>query len=254
MVHASADNSERGPFTHQKDIWIDHYCVAMSFDLAIWAEDVPITCEEASRKYLEVMEETGPVSAPGEGVVELLEALLQRWPALELVDKTHPDELPWAMTPGVQSYMLSIVMRFPEARKVYDEMVSMALDRDLVVFDPQRNAVLWPRRLQELPHFRVFDEAGTIVDSPSGGQLRDHVRSLNTANSYLVLSLRAEFYMQTKVNKDGRYVVEYRDGGSEHHYRIDHQDGDDTYQLLSQFSGADDSWRTSVAWKKLDLG
>lgn len=113
----------------------------MSFDLAVWFEDRPITALEAASRFLDWCEGDGEPGEPRPEVAAFLAELTARFPDLTADNYASS---PWSapLTVGEDVVLASAV--FPRAAEVCRAVLELAGRHRLVVFDPQSGTVLNP--------------------------------------------------------------------------------------------------------------
>jgi hypothetical protein len=102
---------------------------------------------------------------------------------------------------------------------------------------------------------------------PSSMQLFDLVSELNRRHQFLIAQRldrpNDEYYMQVVLDYDEpQYVVEYRDGSADAHFRaeIARVHASDDYEsqtfvakVLSDWAAEDDGWRAALPWRRLTM-
>ncbi|RVX46682.1 hypothetical protein EDD27_9576 [Nonomuraea polychroma] len=109
----------------------------MSYDLAVWEGRRPATDEIAGDVYqalMELMDQDGETS-PTPRISTYVQAVLERWPALEEVDDV--DEAPWSVTPEASGSIVYLCMMYSKAEEVSEFAADLAQEHGLVCYDPQ---------------------------------------------------------------------------------------------------------------------
>ncbi|MFI6294519.1 hypothetical protein ACIBEJ_23210 [Nonomuraea sp. NPDC050790] len=117
----------------------------MSFDLAVWFEDEPITPLRATAKFLDWCEAPGEDSPPGARaeVAAFVDDLTARYPDLTADNYAGS---PWAEPLTVAEDIVLASAVFPRAAEVCRTVFELAGRHGLVVFDPQSGSVHAPQR------------------------------------------------------------------------------------------------------------
>ena len=108
----------------------------------------------------------------------------------------------------------------------------------------------------DTPVLRATAESGDTIVDPSEDALFLMLEDVEAGeSSYLIVdSLKDpthQTYAQTSRNPDGTYVVEYRDGGPEHHYVTLAPDMRAAHALLTGWAFGVPGWRDSADWEPL---
>lgn len=108
------------------------------------------------------------------------------------------------------------------------------------------------------PVLRATAESGDTIDDPSEDALLMMLEELEAGEStfLIVESLRDstnQTYAQTSRNADGTYIVEYRDGGPEHHYGTVAQDMRAAHALITGWTFGVPGWRDSATWEPVTI-
>ncbi|MFI6498237.1 hypothetical protein [Nonomuraea typhae] len=114
----------------------------MSFDLAVWFEDEPITPLRATAKFLDWCESTAEaVEAPRAEVAAFLDDLTARYPDLTADNYAAS---PWAEPLTVADGTVLASAVFPRAAEVCRTVLDLAERHGLIVFDPQSGTLHTP--------------------------------------------------------------------------------------------------------------
>lgn len=70
---------------------------------------------------------------------------------------------------------------------------------------------------------------------------------------YLIVERADQDFIQAWLGDDGVYVVEYREGGPESHFRVRTDDAERVMNVMWAWVVRDESWRTAVDWMFVDL-
>jgi hypothetical protein len=119
----------------------------MSFDLAFWHEDRPISAEEARHIYWQLCDEDYSVVKPHQDITLFLQDLTQRYPPIEDLAKEEIEENPWSCAWDVTPSSVIVCMTWPSGRALAPFLIQMANQHDLVCYNPQRDEVYFPASL-----------------------------------------------------------------------------------------------------------
>lgn len=105
---------------------------------------------------------------------------------------------------------------------------------------------------------RATVESSDVVDDPSEDALFMMFEDLEAGEgTFLIVdSLQdstGQTYAQTSRNPDGSYVVEYRDGGPDHHFRTEVADMRSAHALVTGWAQDRPKWRDSVTWRPVSV-
>lgn len=93
---------------------------------------------------------------------------------------------------------------------------------------------------------------GREIQQPSQAELDSAIRSLE-ANQFIILSKDSEQYMQSYLNEDGTWDLEYRKGSADEHYAADGSIDADTVVSAFQSYASGDDFESLVLWFRLEL-
>jgi hypothetical protein len=102
---------------------------------------------------------------------------------------------------------------------------------------------------------RIEFEAAPPVDDPTLEQVEQGLRALRfPGDTFAILELRPSTYIQAATDDEGSFVVEYRDGSSDDHFRAARAMRlEDVIAAFQSYLRQDDQWRSRFEWEKLDL-
>lgn len=230
----------------------------MSYDLGIWYAATPITSTEASEIYGRIGEDPA-VTTDGTlqatpSIAKLVKDLTAQHPQLEDCDADEADASPWSGPFEVTDRYLSLNLAFSEAEEVVELLEELCAKHDLVLYDPQRDVVIYPPRLAKLPHRRLSTENGTVIDDPTPEDISITLAKLKAkGNCFAIFERRDEHYFQTLKESARKYIVEYRAGSADQHYHAVTSDLNAVTQAFQAFAEDRDTWRKQFTWEKLDL-
>ncbi len=121
----------------------------MSFDLAFWHEDQPITSEQALQIYEQLCDagESGTVVTPHPNIAAFLQDLAQYYPPIDDYPEEKWDECPWSTIWSVTPGSVICCMTWSRGPGLASFLIEMANRYDLVVYDPQHRKVFLPPSL-----------------------------------------------------------------------------------------------------------
>ena len=108
------------------------------------------------------------------------------------------------------------------------------------------------------PQLRATAECGDTIDDPSEDALFMMFEDVESGGStYLIVDaltdVSGQTYAQTSRNDDGTYIVEYRDGGPDHHYGTTVSDMRTAHALITGWAFGTPGWRESAAWQSVQV-
>jgi hypothetical protein len=108
----------------------------MSMSLYVWKSPILDDTDEAKR-LLALEDES--VFEPSVELGQFAQELLERFPPPELLgaDELEPGATPWADPPEVSDRLVALSIRWSAEDGDLDAIVALALEHDLVVYDPQ---------------------------------------------------------------------------------------------------------------------
>lgn len=219
----------------------------MSFDLAVWYEDAPLSHQEAAAKYEALSRNEDIGLAEHRGLAAIHEDLVARYSMRDSSADVDRHQTIWSAAPKIvaNAVRLSIVMS--AATAVGPIVRGLAEREGLVYFDPQRGRARLPSTMSLLQLYGGVFEATTKPDSERVAQAV--VKTVN-ARSHLVLEKGTERYVQVSSALHGALGVEYRDGGPEHHFRYETTDISEVQDIFDSYLHDDDGWRSRYDWEQ----
>jgi hypothetical protein len=123
----------------------------MSFDLAVWQSDEPLTNEQAGEVYLRLCEKWPYLEGNSSAVAAFYQDLTQHWPEIDTVPEEKIDDFdfcPWscALNRSGRAVVMSCVGS--KASQVKGFVEPLARKHGLLLFDPQANRVTLPERFR----------------------------------------------------------------------------------------------------------
>ncbi|MFJ9853104.1 DUF6891 domain-containing protein [Streptomyces sp. NPDC101150] len=103
----------------------------------------------------------------------------------------------------------------------------------------------------------VKAETGPDLSRPTETELAALLRRIGGAGDQFAVALRIpdepEEFVQTLREGDGPFMVEYRDGGPEQHFRAECADADHLIRVFLDWARGGEFWRTGLEWRPADL-
>ncbi|KAB2344300.1 hypothetical protein [Actinomadura rudentiformis] len=223
----------------------------MSFDLAVWYEDAPITASAGLEKYRVFCD--GYLDDGQNGrIVAFLADLASRFPGL----KDDPEDSPWSVEPWVGHDHVLLNIRYPRAGEVEGVVRELAAEHELVLFNPQVATVRNPPRLTSLPGPTLTMCDGSVLKQPGGEALTAALRTLSDRNWFAILEIKDQTYVQVGLGPNaglggasGVYSLEHRDGSPERHRRHLATDLDDVIAAFVGLAADEPGWADRLTWE-----
>jgi hypothetical protein len=100
----------------------------------------------------------------------------------------------------------------------------------------------------------ILNIAGELnIENPDTDVLKEKLLELfvrvNDAFVILIKSDEENDYMQAVIDGEETFLVEYREGAANKHYRIERLGKEETYSLFQDYLHAGTAWRHYVAWQ-----
>jgi hypothetical protein len=123
----------------------------MSYDLAVWHTEEPLTNEKAAGIYLRLCEDWPYLHGDNAAVSAFYEELTARWPEIDTIPEHHIGDFDYcpcscAISHSGMAVVLACV--WPKAVEVAQFVQPLARKHGLRLFDPQSNRASLPDRLQ----------------------------------------------------------------------------------------------------------
>jgi len=95
---------------------------------------------------------------------------------------------------------------------------------------------------------------GSTLENPNASQIAEMLSSLSAPGEIAVLGRDEDTYVQTKPAGNGRYALEYQDGGLDKHYESGvAPELDQVIAAFQNYQRGDKLWREQFTWLKLSL-
>jgi hypothetical protein len=125
----------------------------MSFDLAVWHSDAPLTAREAAEVYVRLCKNLPYLEGKSDAVAIFCDELTRRWPEIDAIPYQEIDNFelcPWACNLNRSGMAVVISCVWPMANKVNAFVGELAKRHSLVLYDPQAYRVDLPDNLRDL--------------------------------------------------------------------------------------------------------
>jgi hypothetical protein len=187
------------------------------------------------------------------------DALLDRFPPLESLDEENIDTLGvWSFTPVPSESVLALSCVWSRADEVGAAVTSMASDHGLVCYEPGYH-ILNPNAAGYVPGFTLTSPAllPAVLD-PDARRVEWIARQLGDENHFAVLERADGWYVQVGYGERvgvpaGTYVLEYREGSADRHFRTETRDVAEATRFLQEFLAGKERWKHRHAWRTLKL-
>jgi hypothetical protein len=123
----------------------------MSFDLAVWHTEEPLTNQMAADVYLRLCENWPYLEGHSPAVTAFYEELTARWPEIDTIPEHHIgnfDFCPWSCALSRSGMAVVMTCVWPKAVAVANYVAPLARKHDLLLFDPQTGRAILPERLR----------------------------------------------------------------------------------------------------------
>lgn len=227
----------------------------MSFDLAVWRPTEQFTAEGASRFYSELCSRPFQSFVPGQEMQAFVDAVVERYGAQRGIF-----ELPWAAEPDIADDCAIMPIQAALANDVFPIVRDLARERGFVCFNPQSSTV-YQSAVGSTPGGSLTLELsdGRTINRPGDVLIEESIRGLSESNWFVVLERRKNFYVQAGYGDQagaprGHYVIEYRDGAPDRHWRAFASNLDELVSVFLEYNNGGMSWTEAFAWKLVNLG
>jgi hypothetical protein len=134
----------------------------MSFDLAVWHSETPLTGREAQGIYAKLCENWPYLEGTQPTVDAFYRELTEKWPEIDTIPEEKVDDFdfcPWSCALNHSGMAIVLSCVWPKAEEVAKRTIELAEKHQLVLYDPQTNGVVLPSSLQNRKrpwHKRLF--------------------------------------------------------------------------------------------------
>lgn len=228
----------------------------MSFDLGVWkASERPLSAEEAAAHFHELCQQPLQSLVPGHEIAAFVTEV-----AAHLEQAGYAvDGGVWSAPPdvGPDHAIMTMLWSCAEAARAF--VPGAAVARGYVCFDPQSGRVYQDAEATPHPGPSLQLSAGTRIDDPDDETIERTVVRLSHERWFAILHSGDEgkyFQVGYGDNVDappGQYVVEYRDGSSDRHWRAITPDRRIVAQAMREYRHGDGVWEKRFSWRKVQL-
>jgi hypothetical protein len=146
------------------------------------------------------------------------------------------------------------------AAEVFPIVRDLSREQGLVCFNPQGPTVYQPA-VGSTPNepFTLELSDGRTISGPGDALIELSVRGLSESNWFVVLERRKGFYIQAGYGDQagaprGQYVIEYREGSPDKHWRALSSSADELVPAFLEYRQGGMTWTTEFAWRLVNLG
>jgi hypothetical protein len=226
----------------------------MSYDIALWHEDHPVTTDAAGDYYRRLAEDEALTIAPCADIDAFIADLTAQFPTREDTPDKDIDSCPWNCEFERSAGHVVICIASSRLEEVMPLIGELAARHDLVCYNPQWPAVTYPPRIAAMPHRRLTSENWTLIDNPTNEQITATLELLNAdGNSFALLEITDMIYLQTRSRADSDYIVEYQAGSLEQHFQATIADLKLLASLFHDYADGNNRWHSKCDWERLDL-
>ncbi len=238
----------------------------MSFDLAVWYSNRPLSTEEAVAVYSRLGD--GGAVAQVEAHPSLdacYRDLTARHPELDDVPESeinNTDLCPWSAAIERSDGYLILSTVWSKAAHVLGLVRILGQKHGVTVFDPQTGILYPPTRdtrslLEGEPQGHLILElgCGTRLEQPDLAAIHGAIWILDSGeNSFAIISRSDETYLQTACGAPGQFVVEYREGNETRHFQTVRKDlgQEEVADLFLAYSLDRPDWKGAHRWEPLE--
>lgn len=223
----------------------------MSFDLAVWREEAPITASAAQEKYLRFCD--GMLDGEADPRVA---AFVTDVAALFPYLKDDTESSPWSCDPWIGPDHIIMTIQYSRAGEVESAAGHLATEHGLVYYDPQRYSVRNPPALLSRPGPMLTMCDGSALHEPAASALSEALRTLSARNWFAILEVADQVYVQVGLgpkagigNAEGAYSLEHRDGSPERHRRHVTTDLDVVIGAFQALAAGEEGWTGRLSWE-----
>ncbi|MEO8052262.1 MAG: hypothetical protein ABI833_17775 [Acidobacteriota bacterium] len=121
----------------------------MSFDLAVWYSDKPVTVEESGGLYLKLCNQEWVPTDENPLIESFYQELCRTYPEIDTLPENQVDECPWSCAHDRSGLHVLMCMGWGgKTTKVAEYIVELAAKNGLVCYDPQGPDVYLPPSLK----------------------------------------------------------------------------------------------------------
>jgi hypothetical protein len=229
----------------------------VSYDLAVWHSDTPLTAGQARQTYL-ALAATGNAAAAHPDVAAFYDELTGQYPEIDSLPDDQVDGCPWSAALTVAGNGVLMCLRWSAANEVGPEVYDLADAHGLVVFNPQSGRVHNPPEFTDGDGRSLELRDGSVHLDPDPALVEQSLRALDDTSYYLIVQRSAQHYVQVAYGAGGGtapggYALEWRDGSAGRHHRTELPALDPVRTAVLAFTRGDDTWPAALTWTKVDF-
>lgn len=226
----------------------------MSSVFAVWRPTEQLTAETASRFCNELCSRPFRSFIPSSEMQDFVNIVLERYNAVR-----GTSDVPWAIDPDIGEDCALMSIQSARLTDLFPIIRRLARERRLVFFDSQHSIVYQPAleniEASDLLTLEISD--GRVIDGPTEAMVEGSVRGLSGANWFVILERRENQYIQAGYGEEagapkGTYVLEYREGSPEKHWRTLSPSLDDIVSAFLDYSRGRMDWTRAFTWTPFD--
>jgi hypothetical protein len=222
----------------------------MSYDLEVWKETKPISTREAFNKIIKYWEEGESVFLDHPDVELFAREIVEIFP-FEVPEHQKPI---WSGFDETKAF-ISMNLGFSHVSNSLPKILEIAAKYELVCYDGQQEIVYYPPSLAEMGYLRLSNSLNKVIDYPAETEIQEQITKLHLEkNNFLILEKKNQYYMQTKIDDNGKtFTIEYRDGSEDKHFHSLNVSREEVTQAFIEYSKNEMHWMKRFDWKKLKL-
>ncbi len=211
----------------------------MSYDLEVWKEDKPIGSREAAEKIKKYWEVDRSVFLMHPDVELFAREIIEVFP-FELPENQNPI---WSGFDETKAF-ISMNLGFSHVSDALPKIIEIAQKHELVCFDGQRGIVHYPPFLAAMGYLRLSNTLNEVIDYPNETEIQEQIAKLHLEeNNFLILEKKNQYYMQTKIDDNGKtFTLEYRDGSEDKHFYSLNVSREEVTQAFIEYSKNEMHW------------
>lgn len=207
------------------------------------------------RFYSELCSRPFQSFVPGQEMQAFTDAVIERYSA-----QVGTSGLPWAAEPDIADDCVIMPIQSALGSDVFAIVRDLARERGLVCFNPQGPTVYQPTVGSDSGEsYRLELSDGRSIDEPRDTLVEESIRGLSQSSWFFVLERRKNFYVQAGYGDQagaprGHYVIEYRDGAPDRHWRAVSLNVDEPVLAFLEYRHGDMEWTAAFKWQLVNLG
>lgn len=190
-------------------------------------------------------------------ITAFLDSVFVDYPPLEALDHNDPADRArsiWSVTPRPETTTsVYLCMGWSSPPEVADKILDLVARHRLVLYDPQDSRLYNPP-MPEAVGPRLTMENGSVIDSPSPGQLLENIGTLDRHNTYAAYQTSGDRYIQVRPRSGPTtapmaFALEYR--ADERHLLTYVDDLDAIKEAFVGVATGDARWMEMHSWDRL---